>query len=148
MLQENVEVISIFKNGKVIGCDLEGALGGVVVLWNDFRIQGEVLLAKNNIICIKFSHIRDNFSWILSNIYAPYSKNGRLDFWDGLGSFRSSISNFLWLVMGDFNTPQNDSDKVGDISSQAHLDGRLDFMDFITLNALLDMDLHGCSYTW
>ena len=48
--------------------------------------------------------------------------------------------------MGDFNVPLYDQEKKGGNVSQ--LDGRLDLMEFITNEGLMDMDLHGIEFTW
>lgn len=58
-------------------------------------------------------------------------------------------SNFLdspWLVMGDFNTPLFDDDKLG--GSHIHLESRLDLRMFIDDNALINLDLMGSKFTW
>ena len=47
--------------------------------------------------------------------------------------------------MGDFNVPLYDHEKKGGNVSQH--DGRLDLMDFINKEGLLDMDLHGIQFT-
>ena len=43
--------------------------------------------------------------------------------------------------MGDFNVPLYDHEKKG--GNVCQLDGRLDIMDFINKEGLMDMDLHG-----
>ncbi|XP_059078005.1 uncharacterized protein LOC131876583 [Cryptomeria japonica] len=48
--------------------------------------------------------------------------------------------------MGDFNTPLQGAEKFG--GTQAQLDSKTDLMDFINVNALVDTDLTGASYTW
>ena len=48
--------------------------------------------------------------------------------------------------MGDFNVPLYDHEKKGGNVSQ--LEGRLDLMDFINKEGLMDMDLHGIQFTW
>lgn len=51
-----------------------------------------------------------------------------------------------WLVMGDFNTPLHDVDKMG--GSQIVDDSRYDLMNLSNDNAFLDLDLKGASFTW
>ena len=49
-------------------------------------------------------------------------------------------------IMGDFNVPLYDHEKMGCNASQ--LEGRLDLMEFINKEGLMDMDLHGIQFTW
>lgn len=63
-----------------------------------------------------------------------------------LASFKVCHNIDNWLVIGDFNTPLHDVDKVG--GSQNVDDSRSDLMQFINDSALLDLDLKGASYTW
>lgn len=50
------------------------------------------------------------------------------------------------MVMGDFNTPLLNVEKFG--GSQINWDSKSGLSDFININALIDLDLQGASYTW
>lgn len=80
---------------------------------NQDRIQGTPILRDANHVATRFKHIRDDFSWIFSNIYAPNSKTARRNFWKKHESFRSCFPNENWVIMGDFNTPLLESEKFG-----------------------------------
>ena len=77
MLKDKVENLSIFKGGKIIGSDSKGASGGMVVFWINKWIQGELIYQGKDIMNVHFVNSKDNFSWILTNVYAPNSKWGR-----------------------------------------------------------------------
>ena len=49
-------------------------------------------------------------------------------------------------MLGDFNVPLNEHEKKGGNNSQ--LEGRLDLMDFIKKEGLMDMDLQGIDFMW
>ena len=53
------------------------------------------------------------------------------------------VDGFFW---GDFNVPLYDHEKKGENVSQ--LDGKLDFMDFINKEGLMDLALLGIDFTW
>lgn len=154
MLIDKVENLSIFKGGKIIVSDSDGASGGMAIFWTNKWIQGELFYQGRNMmnVCFvnpkdNFSWIltKDNFSWILTNVYAPNSKWGRKALWEEISIQRKFFVEDNWLVIGDFNTPLKDSEKWG--GSQTNLDNRLDVMNFIDLHLLHDVDLHGTEYT-
>ena len=43
MLKDKVEGLLVFRGGKIIGNDWDGALGGMAVYWNDKCIDGELI---------------------------------------------------------------------------------------------------------
>lgn len=134
---------------KDCGCqvvDSDGASSGVETFWNPKMVVRTKLFSFENHVASSFLCFRENFSWVLSNIYAPNSKSVCKHFWDRLNSFKAQFHFPNWLVMGDFNTPLNDVDKSE--GSQIVDDSLLDLLNFINDNLLLDLDLGGASYTW
>lgn len=99
-----------------------------------------------NHIATRFTHIRDNFNWIQSNIYAPNGKSLKKSFWMELAAFRRIFDRESWVVMGDFNTPLLIEEKFG--GSQINAKSKEDLQSFINYQALIDLDLQGASYTW
>ncbi|GLJ54307.1 hypothetical protein SUGI_1165180 [Cryptomeria japonica] len=76
---------------------------------------------------------------VLSNVYVPNTKTGRVKYWRSLAGDRLKFADQSWIIMGDFNTPLKEEEKMGGLPLQ--LDGRQDLMDFINDQALIDMDL-------
>lgn len=146
MAKDKVESLNMFKNGGVSGGSSEGASGGIVTFWNKNNVEGEVLIQENNLVCIRFKHINNCTTWVLTNVYAPNTKTGRSEMWRYLTRLRSRFAEDSWIIMGDFNTPLKKNEKKG--GSQANLDSRLDLMDFINNNAIHDLELQGVKYTW
>ena len=95
---------------------------------------------------VHFVNSKDNFSWILTNVYAPNSKWGRKALWEEISDQRKFFTEDNWLVIEDFKTPLKDSEKWG--GNHSNLDNRLDLMHFIDLHLLHDIDLQGTEYTW
>lgn len=139
MDKDKAERLKVFKNCGMAGSTYEGAFGKIIISWNQKLISGQPLLIDNNIVVVKIHHIQKNFTWVVSNIYAPNNKNQRKKFWDNLATSRTAFKEFSWLFMGDFNTLLRDKEKFGVIHN--HLDGRVDLMDFINQEALMDVDL-------
>ena len=58
----------------------------------------------------------------------------------------SNDQNGKWIVMGNLNVPLYDQEKKG--RNARHLDGRLDLLEFISKEGLMDLDLHGIQFMW
>ncbi len=146
MLKEKVEGLSIFKGGKIVGSDFDGASRGLAVFWNNKWIQGDLIYHSRNMMNVRLVNTKDNFSWVLTNVYAPNTKWGRKALWEEISFQRKFHAKDKWLVIGDFNTPLKDSEKWG--GNQTNLDNRLDLMHFIDSHMLHGIELHGIEYTW
>lgn len=92
MSREKVECLKMFSNGGVSGGSSKGASGGIATFWNNNNVKGEVLIQNNNMACIRFKHLKDGTSWVLTNVYAPNTKAGRSVLWRKLSSLRSKFA--------------------------------------------------------
>lgn len=137
--KEKVEKIKFSKFCESQGSNSDGAFGRDVTLWDSQLIQGTPICHDGNHVATLFKHLRDGFSWVLSNVYAPNNKVCRRKFWIKLSSFRSCYPNIPWLVMGEFNTPLMESKKLG--GSQIQNDSKQDLADFINAQGLIALDL-------
>lgn len=146
IIKDKVEGLLVFKSGKVLGGDVDGASSGMEVFWNDRYISRELISHNRNMMNIRFSNAKDGTSWVLTNVYAPNSKWVRKALWDSLSNKRNNFLDENWITMGDFNTPLKENKKMG--GSQTNLHSRLELMEFIDSHLLYDMDLHGVNYTW
>lgn len=113
MSKEKIEKMKLFQYYNNQGNNSNGASGGIVTFWNSHTIKGDPILEGTNHIATRFTHIRDNFSWIQVNIYAPNGKGMRKSFWLDLVAFRRIFDREAWMVMGDFNTPLMNGEKFG-----------------------------------
>ena len=89
----------------------------------------------------KITNVDQRDGWYLVNIYAPNSKNHRKKIWDLVSRFKSKDYNGRWIIIGDFDVPLYDYEKMEGNASQ--LEDRMDLMEFINKEGLMDMDLHG-----
>ena len=62
---------------------------------------------------IRFNNSKDNFSWVLTNVYAPNSKWGRKVLWNKISNQRKFFEDENWIVIGEFNTPLKENEKWG-----------------------------------
>ena len=113
MLKDKVEHLSIFKEGNIFWSDSDGASGGLAVFWINKWIQGELIYQSRNMMNVRFVNSKDNFSWVLTNVYAPNTKWGRKALWEEISNQRKIFAKDKWLVIGDFNTPLKESERRG-----------------------------------
>ena len=123
----------------------EGTAGGVLTLYNKKAYQMSTILNEGNALLCKVFHVYSNDSWFLLNVYAPNSKRERREFWEKTLDviWRTDINK--GIIMGDFNTPLSDDEKIGGMAS--NLDSKLDLSNFINSLAFMDMDLLGGRFT-
>ena len=88
MLKDKVECLSIFKGGNIFCSDFDGASGGLAVFWINKWIQGELIYQSTNIMNVHFVNSKDNFSWVLINVYDPNTKWGRKSLWEEISNQR------------------------------------------------------------
>ncbi|WMV15422.1 hypothetical protein MTR67_008807 [Solanum verrucosum] len=84
------------------------------------------------------------FTWVLTGIYAPNSREERKEVWWEVGSARG-LFNGSWAVCGDFNTVRFPSEKK---NCSRITKSMTDLSDFIEAMSLLDLQLAGGRYTW
>lgn len=116
------------------------------MLWKKNCYSRTILNASKYLMVAKITSIDHKENWYIVNIYAPNNKNLRKKVWDTLSNLKCKDYFSRWIIMGDFNVPLYDHEKKGGNVSQ--LEGRLDLMDFINKEGLIDMDLHGMQFTW
>ncbi|XP_059066359.1 uncharacterized protein LOC131857675 [Cryptomeria japonica] len=96
MCKNKVESIRIFKSNGVIGTSLKGASGGTTIFWNQNTILGKEIASSVSRTSILLEHIKDNSVWVITNIYVPNSKAGRIKFWRSMAEDRLRFEK-AWL---------------------------------------------------
>ena len=86
MLKDKVECLSIFKGGNIFGSEFDGASGGLAVFWINKWIHGELIYQSRNMMNVHFVNSKDNFSWVLTNSYAPNTIWGRKALWEEISN--------------------------------------------------------------
>ena len=146
MKKESLEKIKFNNSMKGIASNLEGASGGLLLLFNDkyFNIVAE--FDEDNILFCRVQQLQTNDFWFLVNIYAPNNKRDRKKFWTKFGKLVQASDIKKGIIMGDFNTPLEDIEKKGGLPPD--WESKQDLSNFINDLALMDLELMGGSYTW
>jgi exonuclease III len=121
-----------------------GNSGGSVIIWKSSRLTGNVIFQNNYAQSMEFTSNLSACSWIITNVYAPCTHHGKIDFLNWLHNI-SMPPDKLWLLVGDFNLirrPENRNRIGGDINLM------LKFNEAISNLDLIEIPLHGLTYTW
>jgi hypothetical protein len=121
-----------------------GNSGGSVIIWKSSKLSGNVIFQNNYAQSVEFTSNLSACSWIITNVYAPCTPHGKIDFLNWLHNI-SMPSDKLWLLVGDFNLIRRPEDRNrigGDINLM------LKFNEAISNLDLIEIPLHGLTYTW
>ena len=146
MDKEKVGELKSFSNYYIMVVILEEALGGIMIMWKHSLFLGTFLNANKHFMVVNIKSIALNKEWYIVNVYAPNIKNSTKILWNTLSNIKSNDYYGRWIFLGNFNVPLYEHEKKGVNVSQ--LDGRLDFLDFINREGLMDLDILGIDFTW
>jgi exonuclease III len=121
-----------------------GNSGGFITVWNSSKLVGNVIYQNDYALSVEFSTNTSNESWIITNTYMPCSPHGKIEFLNWFSNINMP-SEKLWLIVGDFNLthrPENRNIARGDLSLM------LKFNEAISQLDLIEIPLHGLSFTW
>lgn len=93
---------------------------------------------------VEFTTLTTGDKWILTNIYAPCTPDGRLEFLNWFGNV-NMLDETDWIVLGDFNLiryPENRNKLWGDTNLM------LSFNEAISNLGLTELPLQEQRYTW
>lgn len=93
-----------------------GFSGGSIIIWKSSKLTGTVIFQNEYAQSVEFFSNLSACSWIITNIYAPCTLQGKMDFLSSLHNI-SMPSDKLWLLVGDFNLIRRpeDMNKAGGI---------------------------------
>jgi exonuclease III len=120
-----------------------GNSGGSIIIWKSSKLTGNVIFQNDYAQSVEFIFNLSTCTWIITNIYAPCTPQGKIDFLIWLHNI-SMPSDKLWLLVGDFNLirrPEDRNKAEGDINLM------LKFNEAISNLDLVEIPLHGLSYT-
>jgi hypothetical protein len=82
--------------------------------------------------------------WVLTNIYAPCTTEGKMEFWNWLHDFELP-EDTNWLLVGDFNLIRwpSDRNKPG-----GNVQEMFRFNEVISYLRLHELPLQGYKFTW
>ena len=121
-----------------------GASGGVITIWKSHMFTGTLAFSNEYGITIEFSSNHNALDWILTNIYAPRTPAGKLQFTDWFKNIQMP-DDIYWLLVGDFTLIRrldNRNSPGGDVNEMFH------FNEAISAQGLVELPLHGQKFTW
>jgi exonuclease III len=87
-----------------------GASGGTIMIWKSSRFNGQVISQNDYAMSVEFESMLSGAVWILTNVYALYTPEGKIEFMNWLHDFVMSDDTDCLLV-GDFNLIRKPSDQ-------------------------------------
>jgi hypothetical protein len=112
-----------------------GNSGGSVIIWQSSKLSGNVIFQNEYAQSVEFTSNLSACSWIITNIYAPCTPQGKLDFLNWLHNI-SMPSDKLWLLVGDFNLirrPEDRNKPGGDINLMLKFNEAISNLDLIEI---------------
>lgn len=121
-----------------------GNSGGLVTIWNKDKFKGEPIFQNRFAQYIELQCKLSGESWIITNIYAPCTPEGKLQFLNWFKRIEMQDEQ-RWLIVGDFNLmrkPEDRNKPGGDIHDM------LLFNEAISRLRLNEIQLKGGRFTW
>jgi exonuclease III len=79
-----------------------GASGGIITIWKSRLFTGNLSFQNNFSLSVELTSKLNNQTWLLTNVYAPRTSEGKRDFLNWFKSIQMP-DNIDWLIVGDFN---------------------------------------------
>ena len=111
-----LEKINFSSSMKGEASDLEGASGGLLILYKSNQFKIITLQNAGNILLSRVCHNFSNECWFLMNIYAPNNKREQKSYWHKVKEMVQNLDIKKGIIMGDFNSPLADEEKLGGLA--------------------------------
>lgn len=123
---------------------LNGAPGGLFLLWDVDRIQVLGILKGNYSVTVLCRMVGLSVNWVCSNIYGLCNAGVKQYFWEEHNAI-GDLCDLPWVYFGDFNAIRsaNERTRIGSSSRE-----RRDFNWFIGDFGLLEFDKVGPSFSF
>jgi len=113
-------------------------------VWDSSKFSGYLEFQNNYAQTVNFNCKLSGQNWLLTNIYAPCTPEGKVVFLDW---FKRIVmpEDIPWLIVGDFNlirSPENRNKPGGSVQEM------LAFNEAISSLRLVELPFKGCKYTW
>ena len=115
MDKEKDKKIKSFNNYYIMASSLEGASGGMMILWKKSLFTGTFLDANKHLMVVKLESYAQNNYWYILNVYVPNNENSKNKFWESLSKINSVDYDGRWLFFMDFNVPLYEHEKKGEM---------------------------------
>jgi hypothetical protein len=74
----------------------------MMIIWKSSKCSGAVIFQNAYAMSVEFSSIMSDVQWVLTNVYAPCTPEGREEFLDWFHDIDMAVT-IDWLIVGDFN---------------------------------------------
>lgn len=121
-----------------------GASGGILTIWKSAFFEGHLAFRNNFAVSVDFKSWHNNTEWLLTNVYGPCTREGKIEFTDWLKNI-DMPDDIDWMIVGDFNLMRRpeDRNKLGGDVNEMFL-----FNEAISALRLVELPLQGRRYTW
>jgi hypothetical protein len=115
-----------------------GAFGGSIIVWNSAILSGTLIFQNAYVVLIEFTSLHTNVTWILTNIYAPCTSQGKREFLSWFKQIQMP-DHVDWLLVGDFSLYRTaDRNREGVDHAEIYL-----FNEAISALGLIELPLKG-----
>jgi len=97
-----------------------GASGGSIVIWRSAILSSTMVFHNSYATSIEFTSLHNNVVWVLTNIYAPCTPQGKREFINWFKNIQIP-DHIDWLVLGDFNLYRSPDDRNRDGADYAEM---------------------------
>ena len=115
-----------------------------MTIWKSALFSGTEIFQNEYALSVEFTSKLNNDCWVLTNIYAPCTPNGKRSFLEWFGNIQ--MPPYIdWLIVGDFNLikkPEDRNREGGDIN-EMYL-----FNEAISALRIVELPLLGRYLTW
>jgi len=122
----------------------EGSCGGVLMMWDNRIWRGTLVEAGQFSITYEFVSTQNLYTWYLTGVYAPHTRDEKLLCWEEIAAVRT-ICDGPWATCGDFNTVRVLAERRG---CSRITNVMKDFSNWIEEMELHDPQLKGGNFTW
>ena len=127
----------VWKGVRVMTREVEGAGGGLALLWNLNLVCLHSLCATHFSISGRFQILGTKIKGVVTNVYGPFQAYKKPTFLASLRDLKEWVAEEPWIIGGDFNMIRSLEEKKGGvrtISAATNL-----FNDFIEESNLVDI---------
>ncbi|XP_028783726.1 uncharacterized protein LOC114739817 [Neltuma alba] len=128
-----------------IRLEASGFAGGIWVLWNEDSMHVNYICSSTQFVHCKIVDVKHNNSFFATFVYGETSPQKRIPLWLSLKAIAEATEE-AWLVIGDFNTFLDTTDKMG--GSPANHGAMKNFADCIREAELFALPIEGEKFTW
>jgi len=124
--------------------EAEGSCGGILLLWDSRIWSGTLVETGQYSITYEFVSTQNFFTWYLTGVYAPHTRDEKLICWEELAAVRT-LCEGPWITCGDFNTNRTMGERRGCNRISYVMS---DFSRWIEEMELHDPHLNGGKFSW